>query len=170
MHQTWLTANLIHQLMKAIHGCMFYTQCVRMTEFSDSDSTHLHPPHAKSKENAVYIIIIAWKAHTNVYSMCYFYLHTSSIQVVSTSVSINTSLMFGCQWRLCIFLQVLASGSKWNLLGFCSTHHIEHNSKLVWLARPSHLITQGAKGRDGLAAVTISSHLHIIKLTPSVCW
>ena len=32
---------------------------------------------------------------------------------------------------------------------------------LVWLARPSHLNAQGVKGKDGLAAVTISSQLHI---------
>ena len=31
---------------------------------------------------------------------------------------------------------------------------------LVWLARPSHLIARALRaGRDGLAAVTISSHL-----------
>ncbi len=35
MHQTGLTANLIDQVLKAIHGCVFYTQCVRMTEFSN---------------------------------------------------------------------------------------------------------------------------------------
>ena len=35
---------------------------------------------------------------------------------------------------------------------------------IVWLVRPSHLYTGVWKERDGLAAVTISLHPHIIKL------
>ena len=35
---------------------------------------------------------------------------------------------------------------------------------VVWLARPSHLNVRGAEGKEGLAAVTISSHLCNIKL------
>ncbi len=38
--------------------------------------------------------------------------------------------------------------------------HVAVGPGLVWLARPSHLIARALRaGRDGLAAVTISSHL-----------
>jgi len=38
--------------------------------------------------------------------------------------------------------------------------HVAVGPGLVWLARPSHLIAGALRaGRDGLAAVTISSHL-----------
>ena len=41
----------------------------------------------------------------------------------------------------------------------CTSYHMATRA-LVWLARPSHLIAGALRaGRDGLAAVTISSHL-----------